>query len=99
MYDTWGEMIDYSSKHLRLKARQSEWGDKRKIYAAFDSVFKRHQDSIIVVSYRSDGIPSERELLHLLQRYKRHVTVRHYGEYQYVLSTNGKSREILLIGT
>ena len=99
MYDTWGEMIDYSSKHLRLKARQSEWRNKRKIHAAFDSVFRRHQDSIIVVSYRSDGIPSEGELLHLLQRYKHHVTVRHYGEYQYVLSTNGKSRELLLIGT
>ena len=99
MYDTWGEMIDYSSKHLRLKARQSEWGNKRKIHAAFDSVFRRHQDSIIVVSYRSDGIPSEGELLHLLQRYKHHVTVRHYGEYQYALSTNGKSRELLLIGT
>ena len=99
MYDIWDEMIDYSSKHLRLKARQSKWGDKRQIHAAFDSVFRRHQDSIIVVSYRSDGIPSEQELLLLLQRYKRHVTVRHYGEYQYVLSTNGKSREILLIGT
>ena len=99
MYDSWGEMIEYSSKHLRLKPRQSEWVNKRKIHAAFDSVFRRHKDSTIVVSYRSDGIPSERELLHLLQRYKRHVTVRHYGKYQYVLSTNNRSREILLIGT
>ena len=99
MYDIWGKMIEYGSKHLRLKPSQSEWVNKRKIHAAFDNAFRRHKDSIIVVSYRSDGIPSETELLHLLQRYKSHVTVRHYGTYQYVLSTNNKSSESLLIGT
>jgi adenine-specific DNA-methyltransferase len=99
MYDEWGEHIDLGSKHRRLKPQPSEWTDKRRIHAAFERLFRRYQESILVVSYRSDGIPSESELAFLLKRYKRHVRVEPFGPYQYVLSTNAKSKEILLIGT
>lgn len=51
------------------------------------------------MSYRSDGIPSESELVALLKQHKPHVDVRHFGQYKYVLSTNSESKEILLIGT
>jgi len=99
MYDEWGKHIDLKSKHRRLKPRPSEWTDKRRIHAAFDQLFRRYQESILVVSYRSDGIPSESKLVSLLKRYKRHVRAEHFGLYKYVLSTNTKSKEILLIGT
>jgi adenine-specific DNA-methyltransferase len=99
MYDEWGQHLDRRSKHRRLKPRPSEWTDKNRIRAAFDCLFKRYQDSIIVVSYRSDGIPSESELVSLLKQYKRNVRVEHFGQYKYVLSTNSESGEILLIGT
>ena len=99
MYDEWGEYIDRRSKHRRLKPRPNEWTDKNKIHAAFDRLFKRYQKSIIVISYRSDGVPSESELLSLIKKYKRNVRVEHFGQYKYVLSTNSESGEILLIGT
>ncbi len=99
MYEEWGRHIDYKSKHRRLKPRPSDWTDRRRIYKAFDRLFRRYRDSILVVSYRSDGIPSEAELVSLLERYKRHVRVEHSGQYKYVLSTNTGSKEILLIGT
>lgn len=99
MYDVWGKYIDYNSKHHRLKPQPNEWTDKKRIYGAFDSLFRRFQNSLIVVSYRSDGIPSEVELESLLRRYKHHVRVEHFGQYKYVLSTNSESKEILLIGT
>lgn len=99
MYDEWGKRIDLRSKHRRLKPQPSEWTDKRRIRAAFDRLFRRYRESILVVSYRSDGIPSESELGSLLKRYKRHVQVEHFGPYKYVLSTNARSKEILLIGT
>ncbi len=98
-YDEWGLRIDHESKHRRLKAQPSEWADKNRIHAAFDGLFKRYQNSIIVVSYRSDGIPSESELVSLLERYMQHVRVEHFGQYKYVLSTNAESGEILLVGT
>jgi len=99
MYDEWGQFIDHRSKHRRLKPRPSEWTDKNRIHAAFDRLFRRYQKSILAVSYRSDGIPSEEELMRLLKQYKRHARVEHFGEYKYVLSTNAESEEILLIGT
>jgi len=99
MYDEWGEHIDRRSKHRRLKPQPSEWTDKKRIHAAFDRLFGRCRESILVVSYRSDGIPSELELVSLLKRYKHHVRVEHFGQYKYVLSTNAASMETLLIGT
>jgi adenine-specific DNA methylase len=81
-----------------MKKRDSAWTDKVQISTAFDKLFKKFKDSILIVSYRSDGIPSESELINLLQKYKNSVRVEHYGQYQYALSTNSKSKEILLIG-
>jgi adenine-specific DNA-methyltransferase len=99
MYDEWSQHIDRRSKHRRLRPQPSEWTDKAQIHAAFDRLFRRYQESILIVSYRSDGIPSELELVSLLKRYKRNVHVEHFGRYKYVLSTNSESKEILLIGT
>lgn len=99
IYDEWGDHVDHRSKHRRLKPKPSEWTDKNCIHTAFDRLFRRYQSSILVVSYRSDGIPSEPELVSLLRKYKRDVRVEHYGQYKYVLSTNSQSGEILLIGT
>jgi adenine-specific DNA methylase len=98
MYDEWGQHVDHRSKHRRLKPQPNEWIDKNRIHTAFDRLFDRFRESILVVSYRSDGIPSEAELVSLLKKHKRHVRVEHFGQYKYVLSTNSESVEILLIG-
>lgn len=98
MYSEWAQHIDYQSKHRRLKRNKSPWTTKKRIRSAFDRLFARFQESILVVSYRSDGIPSERELVALMQRYKSKVTVSHYGQYTYALSTNRRSKEMLLVG-
>jgi adenine-specific DNA methylase len=99
MYDEWPARIDSRSKHRRLVPRPSDWCDRRRIHQAFDTLFRRFAGSILVVSYRSDGCPSEAELIVLLRRYKRHVDCVRYGRYQYVLSKNTASSELLLIGT
>ncbi len=99
IYDEWYKYIDRRSKHLRLRSRKSEWTDKNKIHNAFYRLFQRYQKSIIVVSYRSDGIPSETELLSILKRFKSKVRIERFGQYKYVLSNNSNSEEILLIGT
>lgn len=97
-YDEWEKYIDRESKHLRFKRRNSVWVDKRGIESAFDGLFSRYRDSVLVVSYRSDGIPSVDELCNILSRHKRKVRVESYGLFKYALSTNGKSEEVLLIG-
>jgi len=96
-YDEWPNLIDHGSKHRRLKPRRNEWNDPNRIAGAFDRLFRRYRDSIIVVSYRSDGIPPQTELVSLLKRHKSSVRLEHFGRYKYVLSTNNGSSELLLI--
>jgi len=99
IYDEWLGHIDWNSKHRRMRTRRNPWTDKALIYSAFENLFQKYQDSILVVSYRSDGIPTEPELVDLLKRYKDDVCVEHLGKYKYVLSTNSESKEIVLIAT
>jgi len=95
-YSKWPDRIDYKYKHRKLKGEKSVFCQKDKIYDAFDRLVAHFKDSIIIVSYRSHGIPSEDELIEMLSHYKK-VKSHHVG-YQYVLSPlNGK--EFLLIGT
>lgn len=97
-YTGWTKQIDYESRHRRLKPRYSVWSDRKAIHQAFRRLFHKFRQSIIVVSYRNDGIPSEGELVGMLKEVKRKVTLVRYGHYKYVLSKNGVSKEILLIG-
>jgi adenine-specific DNA-methyltransferase len=96
-YPVWDQMIDYATKNRRLKVRDSVWTDKRKIYSGFDQIFQKFKDNILVVSYRSDGIPTIEELVGLLKKYKSKVNVSKWESYKYVLSNN-HSEEILLVG-
>jgi adenine-specific DNA methylase len=98
MYDEWGQHLDLRSKHRRLKVQPNDWTNKKRIQAAFDTLFERYRDSIIVVSYRDDGIPSATELASLLKQYKRRVQIECLA-YTYALSNNSDSQEMLLIGT
>lgn len=98
IYYDWKKMIDLKSKHKRLESQYCIWSDKNKIKEAFVKLFDKFNESILVISYRDDGIPSIRELFNLLKQYKQKVTLLKYGQYKYVLSKNGSSSEVLLIG-
>ena len=90
-------MIGYRTKHKRLKGDGSVWTNKHGIHSAFDKLFAKFKESILVVSYRADGIPSIDELVYLLKKYKSQVEETKRKNYKYVLSTN-HSEEVLLIG-
>lgn len=96
-YAHWKEHIDFNSKHRRFYHRESPWIDKNRIHNAFDELFYRFRQSILVVSYRSDGIPTIPELESILRRYKQRVIEIKRKNYQYVLSRR-QLEEVLLIG-
>lgn len=98
-YSTWHNRVDFDSKHRRLIKYPNSWTNKNHIFNAFENLFEHFKDSTLVISYRSDGIPSENELISILKKYKKDVTCMQYGKYKYALSNNSKSRELLLIGT
>ncbi len=96
-YDGWRDRIDWGSKHLRLLPVRTAWTDPRQIHDAFERLFERFSDSTLVVSYRSDGVPSIEELVGTLRRYKKHIDVHKHEQYQYALSRNRESSEVLII--
>lgn len=96
-YDSWGTRIDYRRKNRPLKGTLSPWSDGKRSARAFEDLFAKYKKSKLAISYRSDGTPSEQELLRSLKRVKPQAKLLHYGSYKYVLSTNGSSKEILLV--
>ncbi|NDJ76179.1 MAG: DNA methyltransferase [Chloroflexi bacterium] len=95
-YDNWSDLVDYRYKHRPLRRQSSPWTQPDAILDAFEAVITRFQHSSLVISYRSDGIPSREELFALLRRYKTTVRAADHAQ-QYVLSPR-TSRELLLIG-
>lgn len=96
-YDNWNDRIDYSSKHKRIKRTNSEWCDSQQITNSFERLIKQFKDSIIVISYRSDGIPSIERIKKMLIENGKQVQIFESREIKYVLS-NKHSTEIILVG-
>lgn len=94
-YDQWPNLIDPKSKHKRIKNGKNEWCNKGEIHSAFERLFDKFKNSILVVSYRDDGTPTIDELVDMLKKHKRYVEVKKL-DYKYVLST-GSSKEVLII--
>jgi len=95
-YENWRKKIDWNTQNLRFKKGYSIWLDEEQIKQGFDRLFDKFKNSILVVSYRSDGIPSIEELLELLHKYKERVSKANHIKYKYVLSKS-ESKESLLI--
>jgi len=96
-YDNWHREIDYGSKHKKLKSIYNIWEDKKRILEGFENLIEKFQDSILVISYRSDGIPTVEEIVNILKKYEKKVRVESI-DYQYVLSKKQNLKEVLIIG-
>lgn len=94
-YNQWGKLIDKESKHKRIKNGKNEWCNKGEIHGAFEKLFAKFKDSILVVSYRDDGTPTIDELVKMIEKHKKSIEVKKL-DYKYVLS-NGNSKEVLII--
>lgn len=95
-YNAWEGQIDFSTPHRRLKRQASVWEDKTQIHEAFAAMLERWPSSILVLSYREDGIPSVEEITALLQARRREIQIHTLG-YQYALSKKKACREVLWI--
>lgn len=100
-YNAWGNLIDYKSSILQLKKNGNSWLEKNTIRDNLEKLFNKFRDSIIVLSYKSPGIPTEDEIVSLLRKYKSRVRVEKI-KYSYALNrSNGGTQEnieLLIIG-
>lgn len=97
-YDNWGHRVLNKYKHLPIMGKgENAWNKKGEIFKAFDSLFYKFRNSILVVSYRSDGIPSVKEMIELLGKYKNVVVEVQSKDYKYALAHGKTTKEVLLI--
>ena len=95
-YYDWEGAIDYTSKHRRLSSRTSPWEDRERIFPAFQSLLAKFRASTMVLSYRSDGLPTIEELTSFLNDLGKKTLVREMP-YQYALSNKRDCKEVLII--
>ncbi len=95
-YPTWPSRITEKYKHKPYTRVPNPWHGKNTILGAFDFALEKYERSIIVISYRSDGIPSIDDLRALVERHGRKCALGSNQDYQYVLST-AKGKEVLLV--
>jgi hypothetical protein len=62
----------------------------------FEKMIKKYENSIILLSHRSEGIPSTEELVSILKKFKPHVSIVNEIGHKYALSIR-ESNEILIL--
>jgi adenine-specific DNA methylase len=91
------QLIDEKSKHKRLLLNGSDWTSPSKIENSFERLINLFRNSILVISYRSDGIPDIDKIVTFLEANNKSVFIYESRVMKYVLSTK-KSTEVLIIG-
>lgn len=70
-----GQRIMEETRVKKIEKPYTPFSYRKGAIDAFDRLFRMYRDSIIVLSYSSNGYPDKEELERLLRRYKRSVTV------------------------
>ncbi|MHA1215465.1 MAG: DNA adenine methylase [Candidatus Hodarchaeales archaeon] len=96
-YYEWETLIDYNSKHKRLIPLTSDWINSKTISNAFEKVVEKFSDSMLVISYRSPGVPPVEFINEVVSSYKNKVSTKRIP-YKYALTSKGHNvEEILLV--
>ena len=67
--------IQWHTKTKKIKSYPTPFSSQIGAKEAFDILFKKHKDSILMVSYSSNSLPTKEEILGLLSKYKSNVDV------------------------
>jgi len=70
-----GVDIQENTKTKKFKSYPTPFSSYQTAYDAFDTLFRRHKNSIIMVSYSSNSLPTQEQMIELLSKYKSQVEV------------------------
>jgi adenine-specific DNA-methyltransferase len=87
-----GVHILRQSKVKKLKKKFTPFSYRRTANEAFEALFGRFRQSILVLSYSSNAYPDLSELVRLMRRYKDRVKV-HEHQHRYHFGTHGGVRQ------
>lgn len=67
--------IQEHTKTKKFKSYPTPFSTKDGAYNAFDKLFNKFSDSILIVSYSSNSLPTQGDMVALMKKYKEHVEV------------------------
>jgi DNA adenine methylase len=70
-----GVDMQWHTKTKKFKSYPTPFSSRVGAADAFDKMFSRLRDSILLVSYSSNSLPTREEIISLMSKYKRHVEV------------------------
>lgn len=101
--DTEAEILT-TTKVKKIRKRHTPFSYRRTAVEAFDQMFQRFHDSILVLSYSSNGFPNLEDLVRLMKRHKGSVEVferkhrYHFGTHSKVAKKRVTVQEYLIVG-
>lgn len=97
-YYSWEKKINYSSKLRKLKQIKDleKWTRHNEIKILFRKMISKYKKSIIVLSYRNDGVPTVVEIIDMFQDIIGKKPIVKMTNHKYALS-NGSTKEVLFI--
>ena len=70
-----GVEIQEHTKTKKFKSYPTPFSTKNGAYEAFDKLFSKFSGSILIVSYSSNSLPTQEDMVALMKKYKEHVEV------------------------
>ena len=86
--DWQGLEIQEHTKTKKFKSYPSPFSSRTGAYDAFDKLFRKFKDNILMLSYSSNSLPNKDELLSLMSKYKKQVEVVSI-DYRYSFANQG----------
>lgn len=70
-----GVEIQENTKTKKFKSYPTPFSKKNGAYDAFDELFNKYKNEILIVSYSSNSLPTQSEMEELMKKYKKNVDV------------------------
>jgi len=67
--------IQEHTKTKKFKSYPTPFSSRQDVYKAFDKLFEKHRENILLISYSSNSLPDMDEMLEILKKYKKNVDV------------------------
>jgi DNA adenine methylase len=99
-----GVEIQQNTLTKKFKSYPTPFSTRKGAADAFDKLFKKFKDSVIIVSYSSNSLPTQDEMVALMAKYKEHVEMipidytYSFGNQKEAKTNRNKVQEYLFVG-
>ena len=99
-----GVEIQQHTKTKKFKSYPTPFSTREGAVAAFEELFRKYQKSILIVSYSSNSVPTQEEMISIMARYKSHVEVvpidytYFFGNQRDAKTHRNRAKEYLFVG-